>query len=112
MIALDLLFITIIIVFIVDLSGFSETLKEWLSGWLTNGRIITTNYSLRPFTCSLCLTFWMGLLYLLIVGSLSIPYICLVCVMALIASTIKDILLLIKDLISKGIGSIYKYLNL
>ena len=37
MIALDLLFITIIIVFIVDLSGFSETLKEWLSGWLTNG---------------------------------------------------------------------------
>lgn len=112
MIALDLLFITIIIVFIVDLSGFSETLKEWLSGWLTNGRIITTKYHLRPFTCSLCLTFWTGLIYLLATGSLSIPYICLVCLLALIASTIKDILLLVKDLISKGIGSIYKYLNL
>ena len=109
---LNLLLITICIVFVVDLSGFSESLKLWVSGLLSKGKLKTTNYSLKPFTCSLCLTFWVGIGYLWYASLLTLPYIAVVCLLAFVTDTIKGILLLIKDLTSKVITIIYKYLNL
>lgn len=51
-----------IVTFIVDCSGFTNTWKGWLGKWLKIdvGRV-------RPFDCSLCMTWWVSLAFLLIV---------------------------------------------
>lgn len=57
---LDLLYITILTVFVVDLSGFRATFLRLAS--LLFRRPLT---ELKPFTCSLCVTWWAGFAYLL-----------------------------------------------
>jgi hypothetical protein len=107
-----LILLAVITVFIVDLSGFSYTLKSLLSYLLTKGKLTTTNYSLKPFTCSLCLTFWLGIVYLLLNASFTIPYICLVCLLAYGTEGIRILLQLMKDLLAKLVSWLYKKLDL
>lgn len=95
---IDLILIQLIIVFIIDLSGAVESLKLFISKILTKEKIQTTNFDLRPFTCSLCSTWWIGLIYLLICHSFTIPYIALVALLSFLTPLSSSILLLIKDL--------------
>ena len=95
---IDLILIQLIIVFIIDLSGAVESFKLFLSKILTKGKIQTTNFDLKPFTCSLCMTWWTGLIYLLICHSFTIPYIALVALLSYLTPLSSSILLLIKDL--------------
>ena len=95
---IDLILIQLIIVFIIDLSGAVESFKLFLSKILTKGKIQTTNFDLKPFTCSLCSTWWIGLIYLLICHSFTIPYIALVALLSYLTPLSSSILLLIKDL--------------
>ena len=59
----DLLLIAACWVFVLDVSGFWESFSAMVKGWLTKG-MVRTPFSLRPFSCSLCMTFWTGLVYL------------------------------------------------
>lgn len=95
---IDLILIQLIIVFIIDLSGAVESLKLFISKILTKGKIQTTNFDLKPFTCSLCSTWWIGLIYLLVCHSFTIPYIALVALLSFLTPLSSSILLLIKDL--------------
>lgn len=95
---IDLILIQLIIVFIIDLSGAVESFKLFISKILTKGKIQTTNFDLKPFTCSLCMTWWVGLIYLLICHSFTIPYIALVALLSFLTPLSSSILLLIKDL--------------
>ena len=95
---IDLILIQLIIVYIIDLSGAVESFKLFISKILTKGKIQTTNFDLKPFTCSLCSTWWIGLIYLLICHSFTIPYIALVALLSYLTPLSSSILLLIKDL--------------
>ena len=95
---IDLILIQLIIVFIIDLSGAVESFKLFISKILTKGKIQTTNFDLKPFTCSLCMTWWTGLIYLLICHSFTIPYIAFVALLSFLTPLSSSILLLIKDL--------------
>ena len=95
---IDLILIQLIIVFIIDLSGAVESFKLFISKILTKGKIQATNFDLKPFTCSLCMTWWIGLIYLLICHSFTIPYIALVALLSYLTPLSSSILLLIKDL--------------
>ena len=95
---IELILIQLIIVFIIDLSGAVESFKLFLSKILTKGKIQTTNFDLKPFDCSLCSTWWIGLIYLLICHSFTIPYIALVALLSFLTPLSSSILLLIKDL--------------
>lgn len=103
---IDLLFITLIIVFIVDISGIIPNIKGMISLYLTKGKIRKTDYSLKPFDCSLCLTFWVGLIYVL-VFNLSIGYMFYVCMLAFFTEVFKNILYLLKDIVNELINKIY-----
>ena len=96
---LELLIITAIIVFVVDLSGIILVLKKKL--WKTLYGIIPfkEDWSLKPFDCSLCMTFWIGLIYLIITGSVTIPFIGYVCLLSFLTPIIQEMLLTIKDLL-------------
>lgn len=108
MLILRLVFIAVIVVFIVDISGAVDSLKSGLKWILTRGRMRDSNYSLKPFDCSLCSVFWIGLIYLYIHGQFTLPYIAVVCMLACFADIIKSTIILIGDLLTKIIQFIYK----
>lgn len=96
---LDLILIQCIIVFIIDLSGAVDSFKLFISNILTKGKIQTTNYDLKPFTCSLCMTHWLGLLYLILTSQFTFGSYGLVCLLAFLTPVTSSILLYCKDLI-------------
>lgn len=57
----ELLMIAVILVFIIDVSGAKDTLLRFVTKF-TGKEVL----SLRPFTCSLCMTWWIGLVWLIL----------------------------------------------
>lgn len=95
---IDIIWIAIIWVVILDISGFMDHLKSGLKRLVTRGRMSDPNYSLKPFDCSFCMTFWTGLLYLCMThtfGLWMMCYLLLICVMTpvmgLVLITVRDI---------------------
>ena len=107
---LSLLLIQVIVVFIVDISGAIESLKSGLKWVLTKGAMKGSDYDLKPFSCSLCSTWCACLIYLLVTGHFTIPYIAFVAFQCTFCAQIKDTILCVGDLITKVIRIIYKYL--
>lgn len=108
MVVLDLFLIAVIVVCIVDISGFVDTLKSALSKLLTRGKFSNSNYSLKPIDCSLCSAFWLGLIYLIICNSISLLNIAILLLIAISTPIINDIIRFIQDLITKLIQVIEK----
>lgn len=79
----DLLLLAMVVVFIIDVSGFKETLLRLFSALYKHE--VT---SMRPFTCSLCMTWWTGLIWLIASGSFSLPGLA---ALAVVASLTKPI---------------------
>lgn len=65
---LTLLQIQVIVVALVDCSGFMDWAKGKLARWLG----IRGEISLKPFDCSLCMTHWTGLVWLIASGNISL----------------------------------------
>ena len=102
---LKLLILTCIIVFVIDLSGIIDEMEKILSKWLKAKILIP-----KPFSCSLCLTWWIGLLYLLVYGEFNIIWIGYVALLSLLTTTIYNSLLMVRDLLNKIIDWVYKHL--
>lgn len=62
MIWLHLLIIAVIVCYIVDITGIVGSIKSTLKSWLK----IKGDVSLKPFDCSLCMTHWISLIYVLL----------------------------------------------
>lgn len=69
---INLIFINIAVVYLIDQSGGMDSLKSLIKRLLTNGKMKGSDYSLKPFDCSKCMTFWVSIGYLLFIGELSI----------------------------------------
>lgn len=109
---INLFILTCIIVFVVDLSGFvDEMVKRLYYKYIKVGDYHTLIPKLKPLTCSLCLSFWVGLFYLLITSQFTILMIGYVCLLAFLSPIIGDILVMIKDAINKIINLIYKLID-
>lgn len=106
---LNLFIIAVIVVFIVDISGAIDSLKSGIKWILTKGKMKDSNYVIKPIDCSLCMTWWCGLIYLLIIGQFTLKYIAIVCIISTFVEIIKSSILLIEDTITKIIQLIYKY---
>lgn len=76
---IDLLIIVSIIVFIIDYSGFIHELEDSIAKWMNVRKVIIP----KPFSCSLCLSWWVGLIYIIVKGFtlLDLLYLVLLCVM-------------------------------
>ena len=102
----DLFLIAVITVCIIDLSGFLGTLKSVLSKTLTKGKISNSDYQLKPIDCSLCMTWWCGLIYLIINNQLTLLNVSILLLIAVSTPIINDTIRLIQDLITKIINII------
>ena len=109
---INLFILTCIIVFVIDLSGFvDEMVKRLYYKYIKVGDYHSLIPKLKPLTCSLCLSFWVGLIYLLITSQFTIMMIGYVCLLSFLTPIIGDILVMIKDVINKIINLIYKLID-
>ena len=99
---IDLFEITVIVVIIVDISGFIDSVKTLI------GKVLgINNVKLKPFDCSFCVNWWVSLIYLLITNELTITTVMVTLLLSTITPIIKDAIYLIRDSIGKAINKIY-----
>lgn len=104
---LKLFCITLIVVFVIDHSGIIDTIKGALAKWLKVREV-----RIKPFDCSLCMSWWCGLLALAIERQFTLGNIVAVALFALFADKIADTLTLLRDATSKAINAIYNLFKL
>ena len=119
MLYINLLILTLIVVFIIDLSGFFPTIGRHLYRWIfDNKKEQPENFDwdyvsifFHPLKCSLCSTFWTGIIYLLATSSFTILNLGYVALLAFMTPVFKDALILLKDIITTIINFAFKHLT-
>lgn len=102
---IDLILVALVTIYIVDLSGITETLLKVISAY--KGRKIT---ELKPFSCSLCMVWWVCLIYAAIVGNLTIPVVALIALLSLLSVPLGQLLMLIREVFLKVINKLMNLL--
>lgn len=98
---LKLLLITTIICFIIDCSGFVNSIKrQYLRKFMKMQNPDASLLNWKPFDCSMCVTFWTGIIFLLSTSQFTLLNLCIVCMFAFLASNISGLMMTIKDYIS------------
>lgn len=99
---LKLFEITVIVIIIVDISGFIDSIKAFI------GKVLhINNVSLKPIDCSFCMNFWASIGYLVITNELSITAVMVALLLSTMTPIIKDAIYLIRDLLGKAINKAY-----
>lgn len=107
---LDIFFIVFIVVYIVDISGIVDTIKQVIWRWLFKDREYR-EFRLKPFDCSLCLSFWSGLIYLLCVGQFNIPMIGYVCLLSALSGVIGNCVKVVTIILGCAIDKLLKIIE-
>lgn len=88
----NLIFIAILAVFLCDLSGAVDSIKTALSRFI--GKPVK---KLPPLDCSLCMSWWLNLLYLLRVGEFTLGNITIVALISFATYPMAQMLILIRE---------------
>lgn len=108
---IDLLMICLVLVFIIDISGVVDHIKRLVWRFAYKGKREYRDFEMKPLDCSLCSTWWCGLIYLCFT-SLTWVNVAYVALLAFLTPTFKDIMYLVKDFITKMIDTIYTFYDL
>lgn len=112
MIVLNLFYISIIISFLIDLSGGINELKCFILRKLYKMKNPNPDViSLKPLSCSLCIQWWSGLFYIIISNEINLVNIALVAMFALLVGPIGNMLQLMLDTINTIISKAYRLLR-
>lgn len=105
---INLLVISLIVCYVVDVSGFVDHIKQFIWKWLMKKEY--NGYQLKPFDCSRCMCFWVGLIYIICVG-FNLWNLLLVCGFSLMAEQITNLLVIFQMLLQKLEDKIVDYLE-
>lgn len=111
MITINLILLTIFCVIIIDLTDFIDSVKHLIWKFAFKDKPYK-DFPFKPFSCSLCSSWWLMLLYLIIIKHLTIPYIVLSLSIAYMTPVIKELLLFIKDFFLKVLDELYMYFKI
>lgn len=103
---LNLFLIAFICGFIIEYSGFVSNAEEILTK-LTKSKFKV--HIPKPFSCALCCTFWIGLIYICVTDTFSFLNLALVCIAAASASILSNSLAFIRELFNKIIEKLTKW---
>lgn len=102
MIILKLIALTAIVCYLVDLSGFVETVKKLIWRKIVGKNIPYKDFPFKPFECSLCMTHHTLVIWALITGNFSVYIYMVICILSFLSSNITGFLRLIKDMLIKA----------
>ncbi len=111
MIALDLFFISLIVSYCIDISDGWNGISSMISGWLTKGKI-KKPFDLRPFSCSLCASWWCMLIYLIVMHQFTLGYIVLAAVFSYFTNVYPTIFHFVESFIYKIFSELGEHFNL
>ena len=97
---LNLFLMTIVICFVVDCSGIMIDIRKLVANIIYKKTKIKVNHNelkLKPIGCSLCMTWWTGIIYLLCIGEFTLVNFTFVALLALLSSNISGLLFTLKD---------------
>lgn len=104
---IDMILLATIVVFVVNLSGWTDTWKGWLAHWLKVkvGRV-------RPFDCEVCMVWWSCIILLLVRGELSMLTLAFTAFLAYTSRAIGELLSFILYALETSISLFNKLLDL
>lgn len=106
---LNMILIVIFTVCVVDISGIITSLKKGIAKYL---KVVDyQKISLPLISCSLCVSFHLQWIYLLIIGQFTIKYLTIAILLSIFTVQIKDFIILGQDLITKLTNKIYEYIE-
>lgn len=106
----DLFLIAAVVVYIVDVSGWTQTWLGWLSRF-TKRHGYPEVKSLPPFSCSKCMTWWVCLFYALAQGALSLPVVAYIALLSLLSVTLCQLFIFIRETLTNAIAKFNEWLN-
>ena len=107
---IQLLIVAGITTWIVDCSGARETLLEWATKFTKRFGYGPVK-ELRPFTCGLCATWWVGIIYSLAVGEFSLPVLGWCAVLAHFSFTLAKFFIFLREGLDLIIGRLMDICN-
>lgn len=108
---LNCLYITVAMVLVIDQFRFVDEITTIISGWMTNG-LIRKPLDIKPFSCSLCSSWWLNLIYIIVTHKLTIPMVLYILLLSWMTPVINDILTLTRETIKRTINRIGDKINL
>ena len=99
MVFIEMTLIALATVFVIDISGFTEAWTSSVSRILTHGKK-DEPFEFKPFTCSLCSSLWLNLIWILATGQVTFYTVAFCFLMAYMAPTFHDVLINIQDFMS------------
>lgn len=103
MIYLNALALMVICVIIIDLTDATDTITSWVKYLLT--KKFRTPMEIKPFTCSLCMSHWVNVIYFLALGQFTILNYLYILVLALFTNVISELFIKIITNIQKWISN-------
>ena len=94
----DLFSILIISVLVIDISGFVHSIKVAIGKYL---KISPNSFRIKPFDCSFCMTFWVSMIYLLVVGRFTLVNIAIVLLLCCLTTPLKNLVMSVRDKLTK-----------
>ena len=94
----DLFSILIISVLVIDISGFVHSIKVTIGKYL---KISPNSFRIKPFDCSFCMTFWVSMIYLLVVGRFTLVNIAVVLLLCCLTTPLKNLVMSVRDKLTK-----------
>lgn len=94
----DLFSILIISVIVIDISGFVHSIKAAIGKFLG---ISPNSFKIKPFDCSFCMTFWVSMIYLLVVGRFTLVNIAIVLLLCCLTTPLKNLVMSVRDKLTK-----------
>ena len=94
----DLFSILIISVLVIDISGFVHSIKVAIGKYL---KISPNSFRMKPFDCSFCMTFWVSMIYLLVVGRFTLVNIAIVLLLCCLTTPLKNLVMSVRDKLTK-----------
>lgn len=106
----ELLLIAAVVVFIVDLSGWTDTWLGWLSKF--TGRLhYPPVRSLRPFSCSLCMVWWCCLALAWYEHRLTWPVAAYIAGLSFFSITLRELFIFLRETLTGAIARLNRWLN-
>ena len=108
---INCLFITIIWVLILDQLHFWDDFSMMISSWLSGGKI-KKPLDWKPFNCSVCMSFWTNLAYIIVTNQFSILMILYIVVLSWSTPIINSILSFVINAVLKMINIISEKIDI
>lgn len=102
---IETLLITISWVLILDQLQFWKDFSTMISGWLSGGKI-KKPLDWKPFNCSVCMSFWTNLTYIIVTNQFSIWMVLYILALSWSTPIINSILCFVRNSIIKIINTI------